>query len=266
MVTTSASIGYLFGKKTQNNPEVLLKKPKNNKIESTKKSEPHSTSQKLKDKDKQLVKQLLAEDLGKRVFSFADIIESSTEKKILPFSKQEPSHRALLKIIEQTAKESMKELNQAGSPIQGLRRINEASRFFEDKLLKKINAHPNFSCHVPKNSKGKRQRSGYPDLRILHLPSNTTAFLDPKLYEDKSERSTFRSFYYEPKKNNIKIHYDGLHFLLGIKHDGKDGNWTFTGLKILDLSRLNVRLKAEFQTSNKKMYNNNMEIHHLPNN
>ena len=40
----------------------------------------------------------------------------------------------------------------------------------------------------------------------------------------------------------------------GIGHDGKDGTRTFTGFKRVELSTLKVRLKAEFQASNKDLY------------
>ena len=45
-----------------------------------------------------------------------------------------------------------------------------------------------------------------------------------------------------------------MHLLVGIEHDGKDGEWTFSGWRIVDLSKLRVRLKAEFQASNAELY------------
>ena len=44
--------------------------------------------------------------------------------------------------------------------------------------------------------------------------------------------------------------------LAGIEHDGKDQQWTFTGWRLVDLSKLRVRLKAEFQASNAELYRN----------
>lgn len=240
------ALGYFIGITTQPQQQTVISEPEV--------AEQNHQTNDTPSSDNKLVKSILKEDLGGRYFSFSQVVESSTGKKILSFDPNNAAHRELHNVIQATAQESLAELNQKNSPIKGLRRINEASRFFEDKLLEKINAHPDFSCHIPKNSAGKEQRSGYPDLRIVHLATNTNAFLDPKLYEDKSETSSFRTFYYEPKANNIKIHYDGLHFLLGIKHDGKDGDWTFTGLKIVDVAKLKVRLKAEFQASNRDMY------------
>ena len=45
-----------------------------------------------------------------------------------------------------------------------------------------------------------------------------------------------------------------MHLLVGIEHDGKTSAWTFTGWRLVDLSTLQVRLKAEFQASNADLY------------
>jgi hypothetical protein len=55
-------------------------------------------------------------------------------------------------------------------------------------------------------------------------------------------------------KQTLKITDDAVHLLAGIEHDGKDGQWTFTGWRLVDLSKLRVRLKAEFQASNADLY------------
>ena len=97
-------------------------------------------------------------------------------------------------------------------------------------------------------------RSGYPDLRIEHSASNTVAYLDPKLFEDSSRSSSLRTFYYEPKTTTSKIQEDAIHYLLGFSHDGQDGAWAFGDWELVDLSQLEVRLKTEFQASNRDLY------------
>ena len=52
----------------------------------------------------------------------------------------------------------------------------------------------------------------------------------------------------------------GLHLLLGIQHDGVDGNWKFLSHHIVDLSEIRVKLKAEFHTSNSTLYKDNLII------
>ena len=109
-------------------------------------------------------------------------------------------------------------------------------------------------CDIPPTRAGDRQRSGYPDLRIIDQQSKLVFYLDPKLVEQGSAESTFRTFYFEPKNETLKITDDAIHLLVGIEHDGKDGLWTFTGWRLVDLSQLRVRLKAEFQAGNAELY------------
>lgn len=204
-------------------------------------------------KDAELVKQLLGEKLGERTFSFATVAGACSGKKVVPLDERE-SHRRVAAAIEAALAQAIETLNAADSPVRSLRRINEASRHFEDALLERLNAEPDLSCGVPPNRRGDAQRSGYPDLRIVHEPSGEVFYLDPKLVEDGSWDSTLRTFYFEPKGETLKITDDAVHLLAGIGHDGKAGAWQFTGYKLVDLSKLRVRLKAEFQASNADVY------------
>lgn len=198
--------------------------------------------------------------LSGKTSSFAQLICETLQLKIIPFDHTLESHRALKKIISQAAEECRSELSAPHSPLRELRRINEASRYFEDLLCQKIDAHPDFSCGTPLTRQGKAQHSGYPDLRIKHLPSGTVAYLDPKLYAEKSQRSTFRSFYYEPNDTGGKITENALHFLLGFPHDSQTQAWTFGEARLLDLSNLQVTLKAEFFASNKDLYADDLNL------
>jgi hypothetical protein len=203
--------------------------------------------------DAELVKRLLGEKLGERTFSFATVAGACSGKKVLPLGESD-SHRRVKAAIESSLSRAIAGLNAAGSPVRSLRRINEASRFFEEALHESLDAEPDLSCGVPPNRRGEVQRSGYPDLRIVHEPSGEVFYLDPKLVEDGSWDSTLRTFYFEPKDETLKITDDAVHLLAGIGHDGNDGAWQFTGFKLVDLSTLKVRLKAEFQASNADVY------------
>jgi hypothetical protein len=203
--------------------------------------------------DAALVHRLLEEDLEHRLFPFAAVVEASSGKQVIPLDESEV-HRMVKGAIESALEKSLKTLSADDSPVRQLRRINEASRFFEDALHASINATPGLRCEVPPNRRGEAQRSGYPDLKITHLASGKVFYLDPKLVEQGSWNSTFRTFYYEPKAETLKINDDAVHLLCGIEHDGHDGEWKFIGWKLVDLSSLQVRLKAEFQASNADVY------------
>ncbi len=203
--------------------------------------------------DTALVKSLLNENLSDRTFDFATIVQACSSKKVLPLTDS-PAHQRVIHAVEIALKETITELNRSDSPIRKLRRINEASRFFEDGILARIHAMPGLRCVVPPTRSGEHQRSGYPDLRISDIESGIVFYLDPKLIEQGSEDSTLRSFYFEPKNETLKITDDAVHLLLGIEHDGKEQQWTFNGWRWVDLSTHRVRLKTEFQSSNAELY------------
>jgi len=205
------------------------------------------------DADAALVRSLLGENLSERSFAFATVAEACSGKRVLPLT-DDPAHQRVTAGIRQALKTTLAELNQPNSPVRQLRRINEASKFFEDGIHKHLNEIAGLKCEVPPNRAGEHQRSGYPDLRIVDLESKLVFYLDPKLVEQGSAESTFRTFYFEPKNETLKITDDAIHLLVGIEHDGKERLWTFTGWRLVDLSKLRVRLKAEFQASNAELY------------
>jgi hypothetical protein len=97
-------------------------------------------------------------------------------------------------------------------------------------------------------------------LRIVDSESKRVFYLDPKLYAAGSRDSSFRTFYFEPKKTTNKVREDAVHFIVGFQHEPRDGSnsanatWKFTRWDLVDLSHFKVKLKAEFQGSNRDMY------------
>lgn len=151
--------------------------------------------------------------------------------------------------------EVVKRMNAADSPIQKIERINEVSSHFEDMLRDLLNRAPGLSCDFPRTAANTVQRSGYPDLRIVDVPSKRVFYLDPKLYVAGSRESSFRSFYFEPKVATNKVRDDAAHLVVGFEHEpGSDNRWKFTRWDLIDLSRFKVKLKAEFQGSNHDLY------------
>jgi len=203
--------------------------------------------------DTALVKSLLAENLSQRRFDFAVIAQACSGKRVLPLTDA-PEHQRVVAAIESALAATIRELNAPESPVREMRRINEASRFFEDGLMARLDAMPGLTCDLPPTRAGRIQRSGYPDLRLTDDESGAVFYLDPKLVEQGSVASTLRSFYFTPRDETLKITDDAVHLLIGIEHDGRVGEWTFGGWRLVDLSKLKVRLKAEFQASNADLY------------
>jgi hypothetical protein len=204
----------------------------------------------------QLIPWLLSEDQQLRGIPFSEVVFDTTGKKVLPLDANNAIDQRVVKAISAACNETMKRMNAADSAIQNVDRINEVSSHFEDTLRELLNATPGLRCDLPLTADGKVQRSGYPDLRILDLESKRVFYLDPKLYAAGSRDSSFRTFYFEPKKSTNKVRDDAVHFIAGFEHQPRDKNaaWKFTRWDLVDLSRFQVKLKAEFQGSNREMY------------
>ncbi len=203
--------------------------------------------------DAALVKGLLLENLSKREFDFPLVIEAVSGKKVLPLEGRESGER-ISGAIANVMGEVMLAMNSDDSPARGLRRINEASSFFEERLLEGLDRLEGIRCEIPRTRAGVAQRSGYPDLKITDEATGEIYYLDPKLMEQGSVTSSLRTFYFEPKDETLKVTGDATHLLIGIEHDGVAGKWRFLNYRLMDLSGLKVRLKAEFQASNREVY------------
>ncbi len=153
----------------------------------------------------QLIPWLLDEDRQLRGIPFSEVIFDVTGKRVLPFDPQNEADQRVVKQISAACDETMKRLNAPDSVIQNVGRINEVSSHFEDTLRKLLGSTSGLSCDSPPTIEGKVQRSGYPDLRSVDLATRRVFYLDPKLYAVGSRNSSFRTFYFEPKKATNKV-------------------------------------------------------------
>ena len=203
-----------------------------------------------------LIPWLLQEDAELRGIPFREVIFDATGKQVLPFNPKNEIDGRVLKEITTVLNEVMAQLNAPDSVIQGISRINEVSRHFEDLMRELLNKAAGFSCEFPKTATGATQRSGYPDLELIDQQSRRVYYLDPKLYAVGSRDSSFRTFYFQPKIPTNKVREDAVHFIVGFEHEkpAADRHWKFTRWDLVDLSHFQVKLKAEFEGSNRDMY------------
>ena len=186
---------------------------------------------------------------------FSEVIAAATGKKIVAIDPQNQTDQRVLKQIGSALDEVVRQMSAPNSPVQSFARINEVSGPFEDALREQLNKAPGLTCDFPKTADEKTQRSGYPDLRLVDTASGRVYYLDPKLYATGSRESSFRTFYFEPKVATNKVRDDAVHLILGFEHEERrGGHWNFTRWDIVDLSQFKVRLKAEFQGSNRDLY------------
>ncbi len=202
-----------------------------------------------------LIPWLLQESAQLHGIPFAEVIFDATGKKVLPIDSQNETDQRIVKQIASVLDEVVRRLNAPGNVIQGIPRINEVSSHFEDLMRELLNAVAGLSCDFSPTMDGTQQRSGYPDLRLVDQKTKRVYYLDPKLYAAGSRESSFRTFYFEPKKSTNKVRDDAVHLVVGFEHaPGKDGHWNFIRWDLVDLAYFRVRLKAEFQGSNRDLY------------
>ena len=203
----------------------------------------------------QLVRDLMADEHELASVPFAEVVKAATGKQVLAMNPTNAVEREVLAKIGRVMDEVLRQLNATNSPARQKRRINEVSALFENAMQAELNAVEGFACDFPKLASGARQRAGYPDLRLVDKKSGRVLYLDPKLYERGSRASSLRTFYFEPKRETNKILDDAHHLIVGIEHDGKAGGaWKFLNWELVDLANFRVKLKAEFQASNRDLY------------
>lgn len=185
---------------------------------------------------------------------FADLIETSTGRQVLPMNPEDPVDGEILSLIDEAMKNVLDRFNGDDSETHAESRINEVSSYFENALIEELDRAPELECTHPRTTAGNLQRAGYPDLMIRHLESGRIVYLDPKLVQEGSLNSSLRTFYFTPQTETNKVLHDANHLLVGIEHDGNTGKWRYLRWHLVDLSRFKVRLKAEFQASNEDLY------------
>jgi hypothetical protein len=203
----------------------------------------------------QLIPWLLREDNALEAIPFSQVIFDATGKRVLAIDPKNEADQRVIRQLSVVVDDVMRRMNAPDSPVQKVGRINEASSHFEDLLRERLNAIPGYRCDFPRTAEDRVQRSGYPDLLLVESATNRVFYLDPKLYAAGGRDSSFRTFYFEPKITTNKVRDDAVHLLVGFEHEPRTSDrWKFTRWDLVDLSHFKVRLKAEFQGSNRDIY------------
>ena len=203
----------------------------------------------------ELIPWLLDENRQLGGILFSELIFDTTGKRVLALDLKNEADQRVIKQISIVLDEVMKQMNAPDHSVQRVRRINEVSSHFEGALRELLNSATGLRCDFPRTADDKGQRSGYPDLRIVDQASKRVYYLDPKLYAEGSRDSSFRTFYFEPKTTTNKVRDDAVHFVAGFEHAArKESGWSFTRWDLVDLAKFKVKLKAEFQGSNRDLY------------
>lgn len=188
--------------------------------------------------------------------SFPVIVESSTGYKVLSIDKERDAD--LIEDLSTIARiiinryHKMPITRDTYKLVIGKKpkafRPNEVGRILEYEIY-----------NTPKNFKviSKVQplkQVGYPDVKIIEK-TGRISFVDIKA-TTRPDVGSPRDFYYSTKEKTLeKINSDGFHLLLGFIIKETDPEKFITiGWKLVDLSKIKVSIKAEFNADNLEIY------------
>lgn len=193
----------------------------------------------------------------KQDIPFSLVVETLSGKKVLPITESQED-KLLIDNLKKATIKAGKKANEVGifTP-----RPNEAGNKMEPFLKEALN-ELGLQADIPKNSSGKKQSTGYPDI-YLKDSSGRSNYVEVKTHEftrDITEKG-MRAFYMSPPKpNKSKIIYDARHLIVayGLERTRRNNNTCFIpkNWKIASIHNMKVNLKYEFNTNSAGMYRN----------
>ena len=205
---------------------------------------------------RELIPWLLDADEKLEGIPFSEVIAATSGKRVLPVDRKDKDTVRIIKGISTALDAVLVRMNADDSPAKKEKRVNEMSTHFEDALRTALNGIDGFSCAVPLTAAGAKQRSGYPDLRLVDKATGRILYLDPKLYAKGSRSSSLRTFYFTPRRETNKVNDDAHHLIVAFEHD----KGTFARWELVDLADFRVKLKAEFEGSNRDLYRDDATV------
>ncbi len=103
----------------------------------------------------------------------------------------------------------------------------------------------------PKTKDGKGKSTGYPDIEIS--AADMPIYLEVKTFAADNYNTTQRSFYFSPAEEP-KVTDNAHHLLVGFEMAQKGDLYTPEAFEIVDLHGLDCDIKFEFNSHNKKLY------------
>lgn len=184
---------------------------------------------------------------------FGLVIESISGSKVVPFNKKDKKDLELLEDLKRIAQSAAQEMNKNGIK---RRRANEVGNDVEPFVKKALNKE---GCQAdrPLTRSGKKRSTGYPDLEFIDK-SGRTHYLECKTYNIENISTTQRSFYLSPS-DDFKITKNAHHFVFSFevyaaRRSGKDNLYKCKAWKIIDITKLLVDVKYEFNSDNLRLY------------
>lgn len=203
-----------------------------------------------------VIKQMLTPLRG---LPFRLVIESLSEKKVIPFDPANPNDVQFLEQLKEVARSAGRSINQNPIVRRRANEVGNAIELFVREALKD-NGCP---AETPTGISGQKKSSGYPDIETVDA-CGRTCYIECKTYNIENIATSQRSFYLSPSEN-FKVTQDGHHFVLSyeIYTDGRSGEnniYKCRHWKLQDLYTLLVDVKHEFNSDNRRLYDSELTL------
>ena len=197
-----------------------------------------------------LVRQVLTFPKKLGQINFPLVVKESTGFDVIGIDLNETYDKNLISILKAKLDDLRKASKKSGQHFKG-NRINDVGSQIETAIVRDLNTSPFIVRQL--GSKG------YPDIEVIF--DNETIYMELKT-SGVIEKSNYRYFYYT---TGIKVKKSARHILISILAESPDrGYWAIKSFEINDLSRLKVRLKAEFNASKTDLMDEEARIATVP--
>ena len=174
-----------------------------------------------------------------------EVIHDICCKKVIRFKKNNQQDKDLKKAIERACMDTYKDLKK--KPVVA-KRPNEAGNKIEAQVRKALK---NLKGYTASSPCGKS--AGYPDI-LLKEQDDRYTYIECKTYHKDNIKQTLRSFYLSPSET-FKVEYDARHLVVAFEvHKTRWGKYRAAGFKIIDAYSLPCKLKLEWNSDNKSLY------------
>lgn len=189
---------------------------------------------------------------------FPLIIKSISQFDVIAVDLEYDADRNLVDMLQEVAKRTKALVDE--NPIRR-NRPNEVGNDIEPFVIAAA-IKSGLRAERPKTLGGKLKSTGYPDI-LLYDSLNRPTYLECKIFGEGSDPSTMRSFYLSPSED-FKVTVDARHLLMafGVEREPLEGSrdslYRAISFKLVDLAGLKCDVKYEFNSDNKRLYDDGM--------
>jgi hypothetical protein len=150
--------------------------------------------------------------------------------------------------LEAALKTALAAINEHGVEA---RRVNEVGNVVEGFVLTALR-EAGFAADRPTARSGRQRAAGYPDLEASR--QGHAFYFEIKTYHPRTETSSQRTFYLSPSEDP-KVTHPAFHLAIAFAMEPVGENhYVARSVKLVDLYDLPVKLKIEYNASNRDLY------------